>query len=96
MAHVIADHAAIRADQARHAAMVSNVVTDVLSDPTMGALALARSKFALASFSRAQELEADAIGVGIAAKAGLRSLRRVAFPDLDGPQRRTQDRPEWP
>jgi predicted Zn-dependent protease len=41
MAHVIADHASIRADQARHAAMVSNVVTDVLSDPTMGALALA-------------------------------------------------------
>jgi predicted Zn-dependent protease len=70
MAHVIADHAAIRADQARHAAMVSNVVSDVLSDPTTGALALARSKFALASFSRAQELEADAIGVGLAAKAG--------------------------
>jgi predicted Zn-dependent protease len=70
MAHVIADHAAIRADQVRHAAMVSNVVTDVLSDPTMGALALARSKFALASFSRAQELEADGIGVGIAARAG--------------------------
>jgi len=70
MAHIIADHAAIRADQARHAAMVSNVVTDVLSDPTMGALALARSKFALASFSRAQELEADGIGVGIAARAG--------------------------
>jgi predicted Zn-dependent protease len=70
MAHVVADHAAIRADQARHAAMVSNVVSDVLSDPTTGALALARSKFALASFSRAQELEADALGVGIAAKAG--------------------------
>jgi predicted Zn-dependent protease len=70
MAHVVADHAAIRADKARHAAMVSNVVSDVLSDPTSGALALARSKFALASFSRAQELEADAIGVGLAAKAG--------------------------
>ena len=70
MAHVIADHAAIRADQAKHAAMVSNVVTDVLSDPMSGALALAKSKIALASFSRAQELEADGIGVGIAARAG--------------------------
>jgi predicted Zn-dependent protease len=70
MAHVIADHAAIRADQARHAAMVSNVVSDVLSDPMSGALALAKSKIALASFSRAQELEADGIGVGIAARAG--------------------------
>ena len=70
MAHVVADHAAIRANQARHAATVSAVVSDVLSDPMAGALALAKSKIALASFSRAQELEADGIGVGIAARAG--------------------------
>jgi predicted Zn-dependent protease len=70
MAHVIARHAATREDQARQAAIVSRVVTDVLNDPQTGALALAKSKIALASFSRAQELEADAIGVGIAAKAG--------------------------
>jgi predicted Zn-dependent protease len=70
MAHVTARHAAIREDQARQAAIVSRVVTDVLSDPQTGALALARSKIALASFSRAQELEADAIGVGISARAG--------------------------
>jgi predicted Zn-dependent protease len=36
----------------------------------MGALALAKSNIALASFSRAQEFEADGIGVGIAARAG--------------------------
>src|ERR1700709_1226411 len=35
-----------------------------------GALALAKSKIALASFSRTQELEADGIGVRIAARAG--------------------------
>ncbi|HEX2215617.1 MAG TPA: M48 family metalloprotease [Xanthobacteraceae bacterium] len=70
MAHVIARHAATREDQARQAAIVSRVVTDVLNDPQMGALALAKSKIALASFSRAQELEADAIGVSLAARAG--------------------------
>ena len=70
MAHVIARHAAIREDQARQAALVSRVATDVLSDPQLGALALAKSKIALASFSRAQEFEADGIGVGIAARAG--------------------------
>ena len=70
MAHVIARHAAIREDQARQAALVNRVATDVLSDPQLGALALAKSKIALASFSRAQEFEADGIGVGISARAG--------------------------
>lgn len=70
MAHVIASHAATREDKARQAAIVNRVVTDVLNDPQLGALALARSRIALASFSRAQELEADAIGVRLAARAG--------------------------
>jgi predicted Zn-dependent protease len=70
MSHVIARHAAMREDQARQVALVSRVVQDVLSDPETGALALAKSKIALASFSRAQEFEADGIGVGIAARAG--------------------------
>ena len=70
MGHVIARHAAIREEQAKQAAIISHVVNDVLSDPNMGALALAKSKLALASFSRAQEFEADGIGVGISARAG--------------------------
>jgi len=70
MAHVIARHAAIRENQARRVALVDNVVNKVLSDPETGALALAKSKIALASFSRAQEFEADGIGVGISARAG--------------------------
>ncbi|MGE3144428.1 MAG: M48 family metalloprotease [Pseudorhodoplanes sp.] len=70
MAHVIARHAAIRDEQMRQAALVSKVANDVLTDPQMGALALAKSKIALASFSRAQEFEADGIGVGISSRAG--------------------------
>jgi predicted Zn-dependent protease len=70
MGHVIARHAAIREEQARQAAVVAHVVTDVLDDPAAGALALAKSKLTLANFSRAQELEADGIGVGISARAG--------------------------
>ena len=70
MGHVIARHAAIREEQAKQSAIISHVVNDVLSDPQMGALALAKSKLALASFSRAQEFEADGIGVGISARAG--------------------------
>ena len=70
MGHVIARHAAIREEQAKQAAIISRVVNDVLSDPQVGALALAKSKLTLASFSRAQEFEADGIGVGISARAG--------------------------
>jgi len=70
MAHVIAHHAEMREDRMRQVALVSRMANSVLSDPEVGALALAKSKIALASFSRAQEFEADGIGVGIAAHAG--------------------------
>ena len=70
MGHVIAHHAAIREEQARQVAIISHVVSDVLSDPQVGALALAKSKLTLAAFSRAQEFEADGIGIGISARAG--------------------------
>ncbi|TKW78140.1 MAG: Zn-dependent protease, partial [Bradyrhizobium icense] len=69
MAHVLAKHAAIREDQARQAAVVTRVVTDMGNDPDLTALALAKTKLTMASFSRAQEFEADGIGVGISAKA---------------------------
>jgi len=85
MGHVIARHAAIREDQARQAALIGHVVSDVLSDPQMGALALAKSKLALASFSRAQEFEADGIGVGISARAGFDPFGAARF--LTGMQR---------
>jgi predicted Zn-dependent protease len=70
MAHIIVRHAAIREAKARQAAIVSRVANDLLSDPQMGALAVAKSKLALATFSRTQELEADGIGVEMAARAG--------------------------
>lgn len=70
MAHVIARHAAIREDQIRQATLVNRVASDVLGDPQSSALALAKSKIALATFSRGQEFEADGIGVGISSRAG--------------------------
>jgi predicted Zn-dependent protease len=69
MAHVLAKHASIREEQARQAS-VTRVVTDMATgDPDLTALALAKSKLTMASFSRAQEFEADGIGVGISARA---------------------------
>jgi predicted Zn-dependent protease len=69
MAHVLAKHASIREDQARQAAVVARVVTDMSSDPDLTAMALAKTKMTMASFSRSQEFEADAIGVTISARA---------------------------
>lgn len=79
MGHVIARHAEIREQQARQADLVNRVITDLVSDPEAGALALAKSKLALASFSRTQEFEADAIGVGIASRAGYDPYGAVRF-----------------
>ena len=79
MSHVIARHAATREDEARNVALVTRVFTDLGSDPETSALALAKSKIKLASFSRAQELEADAIGVGIASRAGYDAYGAVRF-----------------
>ncbi len=70
MGHVIARHAELREKEQQQVDLVSRVVTDVVSDPEAGALALAKSKLELAKFSQAQEFQADAIGIGIAAHAG--------------------------
>ena len=71
MGHVIARHAQIRAEEAHDLARASRTIDDVIGDPQMRALALANSQRTLAAFSRAQEFEADGIGVGITARAGL-------------------------
>jgi len=79
MGHVIARHAAIREQQLRQAELVSQVASDVFKDPQVGALALAKNKLALATFSRGQEMEADGIGVGISSRAGFDPEGAVRF-----------------
>ena len=70
MGHVIARHAELREKEEQQVDLVNRVVTDVVSDPAAGAMALAKSKLELANFSQKQEFEADSIGIGIAARAG--------------------------
>jgi predicted Zn-dependent protease len=79
MGHVIARHAEQREEEARNADIANRAIADVVSDPEVGALALAKSKLKLASFSRAQELEADALGIGVAARAGYDPYGAVRF-----------------
>lgn len=79
VAHVTLRHAAIREDQARQAALAGRAVSDAVNDPQASALALAKSKLTLASFSRAQEFEADVAGVTLAARAGYDPTGAVRF-----------------
>jgi len=69
MAHVLAKHAASREEKARTAAIVTRVVTDMSTDPELTALALAKTKMGMATFSRNQEFEADGIGVALSTRA---------------------------
>ncbi|MDP4021585.1 M48 family metalloprotease [Methylobacterium sp. NEAU 140] len=70
MAHVTLNHANARSEMELRSALVSRVVADVLNDPDTGAQLKNQSRFALARFSREQELEADAAGVRTLAGAG--------------------------
>lgn len=70
IAHVTLRHASARSELALRSQLVSKVVADVLNDPETGAQMQSQSRFALARFSRDQELEADRIGVRTLARAG--------------------------
>ena len=70
ISHVTLRHANARSELALRSALVSRVVSDVLNDPTAGAMLLDQSRVRIARFSRAQELEADQTGVKTLAGAG--------------------------
>lgn len=85
MAHVTRRHALARGELEARSVLVSRVVSDLLGDPAGGTALRERSRATLAGFSRAQEFEADAVGVATLAAAGydpsaaarfLRSLER--------------------
>jgi predicted Zn-dependent protease len=68
--HVTANHAQARAELEQRSILVSRVVAEVLNDPKAGQMVRNESRLSLAGFSRAQELEADRIGIKTIAKAG--------------------------
>ncbi len=69
MAHITANHASLRQEQARSAAIVNGVITDAVGEGA-GVAAAALNDRTLTGFSRQQELEADAIGIRTIALAG--------------------------
>ncbi len=70
MAHVTANHGLERQRREAEATLASRVVEEVVSTDTRARAAVVRGKLQLAQFSRNQELEADAIGIGTIGRVG--------------------------
>ena len=70
MGHVAANHGIERQKREEAAELAGRVVSEVLSSEAAARAALARGRLSLASFSRNQELEADAMGISQTGRAG--------------------------
>lgn len=70
MAHVTLNHAQARNELQARSSLVNRVNAEVLNDPAAGRMVRERSKLTFASFSRAQEIEADEAGIRTLAAAG--------------------------
>ena len=79
IAHVTRRHAVERGEFEARSLLVSRVEADVLGKQKAGTALRERSRATLAGFSRAQEFEADAIGVATLAAAGYDALGAARF-----------------
>jgi predicted Zn-dependent protease len=84
MAHVITRHAVDRQELERTAQLVNRVRSDVLQDAAAARVLNAQGRVSIASFSRQQELEADALSVRIIARAGFDPYGATRFLDSLG------------
>src|SRR5919112_4177869 len=89
IAHVTLRHASQRSELQARSALIERVAENVLNDAEEAAMAQDQARSTLASFSRAQELEADQMGVKVLARAGfdpfgaprfLQAARRTELP----------------
>lgn len=78
IAHVVADHAGQRARQARAAALARRV-SEMVADESIARASRDTADVSVATFSQAQELEADRLGIEILARAGYDPFAAVRF-----------------
>jgi predicted Zn-dependent protease len=79
IAHVTYRHAMARAELESRSQLVSRVMSEVLENPGASVETREQSRFAMASFSRQQELDADEVGVRAIARAGFEPQGAVRF-----------------
>ena len=79
MGHVTANHGIERQRREQAAELAGRVVSEVLASDAAGRAALARGRLSLASFSRNQELQADALGIRQIGRAGYDAFAAARF-----------------
>lgn len=79
MGHITANHGIERQRREAAAELAGRVVSEVLASDSAGRAALARGRLNLASFSRNQELQADAIGIKQIGRAGYDAFAAARF-----------------
>src|SRR5918998_5834899 len=79
IAHVTLRHASQRSELQARSDLIERVAENVLNDAEEAAVAQSQARSTLASFSRAQELEADQTGVKVLARAGFDPFRAPRF-----------------
>jgi predicted Zn-dependent protease len=79
MGHVTANHGIERQRREQEAELAGRVVSQVLDSDSAGRAALARGRLSLASFSRNQELQADALGIRQIGRAGYDAFAAARF-----------------
>ncbi len=79
MAHVSSNHGVERSQQAKAVDIADRVVNDVVTNTVAGKVAKASTVRRLAVFSQKQELQADAVGIKVLAKAGFDAFAAARF-----------------
>jgi predicted Zn-dependent protease len=77
--HIVADHAAQRSEALAEANANATLAAILTGDPEAGRAVAGFGQAQLASFSQAQEFEADRIGVGLLRRAGYAPLAMAQF-----------------
>jgi predicted Zn-dependent protease len=79
MAHVSSNHGVLRRQETKVVDMAERVTSEVVTNPVVAKVAKASTEKRLATFSKKQELQADAVGIKLVGEAGYDPFAAARF-----------------